>query len=333
MDTTVFTICTPVHNDTNYLPYLFKSLEQQTYSNWNIVIVDDASKDEPLNYIQEQDIIDNSKVTTFRYERNVGPFIARKKALSLSKGDYILCIDADDELTSKDTLDKLNSLIVSYSPEVIMFNMTRDLTSNEPFIDYEHIFKTNNGFIKKSEILQAFVSTYSLNNLASKAIKRELFSTNEIKKHFVINEDRLEVFDILKKADSFYLTNELFYYYRKNETSTTESQPTIDYFEQITAIEQIIHCFAVDHNLKTNEELSLYLKAINGPILGLSKQRKWKEVKQDYIAISENAFLQKAYAHYNKNISIVPRTTIYLLCNKHLILCYLLNLLRNFINK
>ena len=100
MDTTVFTICTPVHNDTNYLPYLFKSLEQQTYSNWNIVIVDDASKDEPLNYIQEQDIIDNSKITTFRYERNVGPFIARKKALSLSKGDYILCIDADDELTS-----------------------------------------------------------------------------------------------------------------------------------------------------------------------------------------------------------------------------------------
>lgn len=290
-----FTICTPNHNATKYLPYLFQSLKAQTYPWWDVVVIDDASTDNFSSFIENQTIIEKERLTVFEYKKNVGPFTARRKAFSLAKGDFVLCIDADDGILKENMLEKINSIASCYYPDIIMFNMTRDPIKQSPsFINYKNIFGSMHGPIDRNTVLQAFVSTYSLNNLASKAIKRTLLTAKEQNEVFIINEDRLETLNTIRAAKSFYLHDENYYYYRENPESTTKTHPTIDSFRQITEIEKRIFAYALEQGLQTNDELTLYLKNIDNIIYSLSTNTKWKSTKNYYVEINKNAFFKTA---------------------------------------
>lgn len=77
-----------------YLPDALKSLQHQTFTNWEAIIVDDGSPDGVANVAQSYAASDN-RIKSFHTE-NHGVSSARNFAADKAKGEYIICLDADD---------------------------------------------------------------------------------------------------------------------------------------------------------------------------------------------------------------------------------------------
>jgi teichuronic acid biosynthesis glycosyltransferase TuaG len=97
-------IITPLYNSEEFIKDTVDSVLSQTYTNWEMIIVDDASTDKSVAIIQE--LIDgDDRVKLLRLSKNVGAAQARNRALQVAKGRYIAFLDSDD-LWSPDKLEK-----------------------------------------------------------------------------------------------------------------------------------------------------------------------------------------------------------------------------------
>lgn len=88
-------IITPVYNCAKLLPKTIESVINQTYKNWEMILVDDCTPDNSAEIIKEY-MKDESRIKYFKLDNNSGAAVARNKALELSKGRFIAYLDADD---------------------------------------------------------------------------------------------------------------------------------------------------------------------------------------------------------------------------------------------
>ncbi|WP_087974158.1 glycosyltransferase family 2 protein [Oceanobacillus rekensis] len=102
-----FSIFIPAYNRVHTLERLLVSIENQTYKNFECIIVDDGSKDETANFIKE--VRDNfSFPIIYVYQKNSGKHVARNKAIEIAKGKFFLTIDSDDILYPTTLMQMLN---------------------------------------------------------------------------------------------------------------------------------------------------------------------------------------------------------------------------------
>ena len=91
----LISIITPCYNSEKYIIETIESVLTQTYTNWEMIIVDDCSVDESyeiaLGY-SRKDI----RVKVYRMEHNSGAALCRNKAIELSQGQYLAFLDSDD---------------------------------------------------------------------------------------------------------------------------------------------------------------------------------------------------------------------------------------------
>lgn len=88
-------ILIPTFNSVQFIAEAIASVQQQTYSNWEIIVVDDASTDGTgalISKIMETDV----RIQLQVLENNLGTGVARNTALAKAKGKYISFLDADD---------------------------------------------------------------------------------------------------------------------------------------------------------------------------------------------------------------------------------------------
>lgn len=95
METPLVSIITPTYNSEKFISATILSLLSQTYTNWEMIIVDDCSTDSTEEIIQEF-IKDDSRISFYQLQKNSGPGIARNQAVDLAKGRYIAFLDSDD---------------------------------------------------------------------------------------------------------------------------------------------------------------------------------------------------------------------------------------------
>lgn len=88
-------IITPSYNSEKYILDTITSVQQQTYDNWEMIIVDDCSIDSTCSIV-EKISIEDSRIKLIRQEKNSGAGIARTRALHEATGRYIAYLDADD---------------------------------------------------------------------------------------------------------------------------------------------------------------------------------------------------------------------------------------------
>lgn len=127
----------PCYNRVNLLRKCVDSFINQSYKNYEIIIVDDGSEDD-LTFVRTID----QRIKYFRQEK-LGISKARNLAISKSTGDYILIFDSDDLVTDKDFLKKLvetlerekeNGYHVVYSDYIKRFD-----NGNEKIIRFKQI--------------------------------------------------------------------------------------------------------------------------------------------------------------------------------------------------
>lgn len=97
-------IITPNWNCAKFVRDTIKSVQNQTYTNWEMIIVDDCSTDESETIIKSF-LTEDNRIKFIRNEKNSGAAISRNYALREAKGKWIAFLDSDD-LWTPDKLEK-----------------------------------------------------------------------------------------------------------------------------------------------------------------------------------------------------------------------------------
>lgn len=95
-------IIMPSYNTARYISDSIRSVLAQTYTNWELILVDDCSTDNTLEIVGQ---FDDSRIILLQNERNSGAAISRNKALREAKGRWIAFLDSDD-LWAPEKLEK-----------------------------------------------------------------------------------------------------------------------------------------------------------------------------------------------------------------------------------
>lgn len=159
-------VSTVYNTPVKYLQKYFQSIYNQTYSNFEWVIVDDGSvSDETIDYLKEIESKD-SRIKLYIENVNRGVGAATNLAISKSKGDYIFIVDSDDWIEAT-VLEKLYNKIVEDNSDVAIANYS--LCSE----DGKEYYRSN---IKDEASELYFIST----TIASRLIKRSVLMDNNI---------------------------------------------------------------------------------------------------------------------------------------------------------
>jgi teichuronic acid biosynthesis glycosyltransferase TuaG len=88
-------IITPSYNSEKFISETIKSVQNQTYAHWELLIVDDFSTDKTVQIIQNF-MEEDARIHLIKLRKNSGTGIARNTALQVASGNYIAFVDADD---------------------------------------------------------------------------------------------------------------------------------------------------------------------------------------------------------------------------------------------
>ena len=116
-----FSIIIPVYNCAAYLPHCLNSLLSQTFTDWEIIAVDDGSKDNSREIGRDYAARNDGKLFFLEHPENKGPGGARNTGIDAAKGDYLLFVDSDDYLRT-DSLALLDALITKEKADIVEFD-------------------------------------------------------------------------------------------------------------------------------------------------------------------------------------------------------------------
>ena len=97
-------IITPAYNAADYITEAIESVLAQTYLNWEMLLVNDCSKDNTAEIVQSYAVKDK-RIKLINLKQNSGAALARNAAIQNAKGRYIAFLDSDD-LWKKEKLQK-----------------------------------------------------------------------------------------------------------------------------------------------------------------------------------------------------------------------------------
>jgi teichuronic acid biosynthesis glycosyltransferase TuaG len=112
-------IITPSYNSAKFIKYCVDSVLSQTYENWELLIIDDCSRDNSRDVILELSSLDE-RIKPIYLKGNIGAAAARNVAIKKSKGKYIAFLDSDDIWK----LDKLEKQIAFMKKNDFAFTFT-----------------------------------------------------------------------------------------------------------------------------------------------------------------------------------------------------------------
>ena len=158
---TKFSIIIPMQNAENDIKKALSSIKNQTYENIEILVIDDHSTDSSKQSVEEfcknnPEIADKIKLLATE-EGHRGPGAGRNVGLGNATGDYILFLDADDEL-NEGALENI-SRTIALNPEADIFSLGYQLTSFGFDEKQVNTIKLNSGRLQESRFFQVGANT------------------------------------------------------------------------------------------------------------------------------------------------------------------------------
>lgn len=177
-----FSIIVPVYNVENYLQECVQSLLNQTFENYELLLVDDGSTDSSGKMCDEFSSIDNRIVVV--HKANGGLSSARNTGLDKVNGEFIIFIDSDDFIYGCDSLEQISQKLVETGADVLIYNMRRYYTETDTYTDIV-TDKVNCQLIDRSEPYKALTYMIEANlfraSACNKVVKRSLIEENNMR--------------------------------------------------------------------------------------------------------------------------------------------------------
>ena len=123
MEIDLVSIITPMYKSADFITETIESVLNQTYENWEMIIVDDCSPDggESISAVQA---FTDERIKLIQLKNNCGPSAARNIALKVAKGHYIAFLDADD-LWPKNYLEAQICFLKDYNAVIVYGGVQR----------------------------------------------------------------------------------------------------------------------------------------------------------------------------------------------------------------
>lgn len=207
-----------VYNTELYLKQAIDSVVQQTFSDWELIIVDDGSTDKSVDIIDEYVASDNRIIAI--HKNNTGQADSRNLAIKKAKGEYIAFIDSDDWY-EPNYLEFLVQTIESRDVDIAICGYFLDYKTNKKEIiyDLDSVIDANTAFVEivEDNRIKSF--------LWDKLFKRQLLT--ELMPVIPFYEDYLTVFKWFRQAKKVgYLPIPL-YNYRQRKSSTDHNKSAL----------------------------------------------------------------------------------------------------------
>lgn len=302
-------IIVPIYNAEKYLDSCIQSVLRQTYTNWELILIDDGSTDKSGRIAEEYGFADE-RITVF-HQKNLGVSSARNQGIDEATGNYIVFLDADDEII-EDCLAKTVNIAEETNADIVAGRSCED---RELFKD--RIIWTGAEALENS--LKDHLFTHSA---CAKLIRREFIGKTRFTPDIRINEDSYFVFQLLCKQNVFVLTNDVIYFYRANSESSSRTVFSEKYFDILKVSDlkykKIEEQFPQMHDLAKNMLLKARMNVLR--ILAVRTRDEYRDVekklleyildnKEDYIPsskecnqwmfiLSHHLFYVYKFAHY-----------------------------------
>lgn len=95
MNDKLISVITPTYNCAEFISRTIESVQAQTYQNWEMIIVDDRSKDNTKEIVEKY-MKDDNRIKYHLLEVNSGAAVARTTAMQMANGSYMAFLDSDD---------------------------------------------------------------------------------------------------------------------------------------------------------------------------------------------------------------------------------------------
>ena len=241
-------IIVPVYNAEKYLKECLDSILGQTFTDFELILIDDGSSDRSGTICDEYALKDE-RVKVIHQE-NHGVTFSRQLGASVAEGDFVTCVDSDDWI-DKETYSVMMSHIEETKADIGIFAMLIEGPSSNPVINN---FET--GFFQKEKLNECvydrMLFDYEINgaalipSLCNKIIKRQILceAVSLVPQTLDYGEDAIAGYLAILSASSVYISNYTFYHYRTNLSSASYKGSEI-MAERIVALKkEMKKCFA-----------------------------------------------------------------------------------------
>ena len=248
----LFSIIVPIYKVEKYLKCCVDSILTQSFSDFELILVDDGSPDNCPKICD--DYAKQDERVKVVHKQNGGHSSARRAGIEIASGEYLLFVDSDDYV-SQDYLETFAKPIKEKDVDVVcvghvIFNeetqTIKPLCSKAGFYDREKMEK---------EIFPLLIEDVYAKSLSSslwaKAYKKELIAPiiEQIDSRIIIGEDLICSKSCIYKAQSIYISEKNLYFYRTNPQSITQSKKVRSWIELELRIK------AFQKNLEKDKEI------------------------------------------------------------------------------
>ncbi|NGX84737.1 glycosyltransferase family 2 protein [Aequorivita sp. KMM 9714] len=244
---TSISIIAPVYNAEKYLSTMIESVLMQSYTNWELILINDGSKDASDSIINNYRQKDN-RIRCFN-QINSGPSIARNKGITEANGSYLTFIDSDDWV-SPDYLDKLVQPMLTYDTDLVCAGYY-EVNSKFPQGLKLHDFSEdqfNQNIDRKTYQSNLFTGVSGV--LWGKLFKKSIFQNNNIELHpkLRLSEDLLAVLEYSRFIDKVFIIPDSIYYYNRLDDGGLSGKLNIEKYANLETLFQEIDKYSEDLN-------------------------------------------------------------------------------------
>ena len=324
MKTPLISVIIPVYNAEKYIEKCLKSVCEQSFDDYEVIVVDDGSRDSaPMiadNFAKDYNYL------SVIHQENGGVIKARKTGVKNANGLYILNLDSDDWLL-KDHLIKIAEEIYKNHPDVVVTGYIED---NEG-IQNKYSQNIAPGFYSDAQmqkgILERFISTNTFFNfgiyptLWTSCIKKELVSKAQEKlpETYSIGEDISVTYPCIINASSISILDDYTYVYRIQHESMTHvfdkefSKKIIYLLEYLTSV--------LPENITDSKQFNDYIvfetSLLVGSYLGVGiKKHPYKDIVKSVKEVIEYPLIGNAIQKFSimeKRIPLKYKIKVFLI--------------------
>lgn len=194
----LISIILPCYNADKFIKESIESITTQTYKNWELIIIDDASRDSTEKIIKS---FKDSRIKYLKNNKNLGVVKSLNRGIKEAQGKYIARMDADDKMT-KTRLEKQINFLFTNPCYALVGSNHRIINKNGFTITFSK-YPSENEHI---QILKYFINPFSH---PSVLIRREIFDYLKYMGNFTHCEDYELWFCILEKHKGYNLPEAL----------------------------------------------------------------------------------------------------------------------------
>lgn len=300
----LISIIVPVYNVEKYLHKCINSILNQTFKEFELILVDDGSTDKSAQICDEYKRKD-SRIKVI-HKKNGGLSDARNMGLESAVSEYIAFIDSDDFIHPQ-MFEILYNISLKYDSDISMCDFKRVYEND---IYKLRKYKTNNQEVLVYTSLEALNQLYSENTVKfvaawNKLYKRNIFINLKYKNN-KIHEDEFIIHELLYRSKKIVYTPVPLYYYLQREGSIMKSKFNVKRLDGLDAYRERIKFFKkIDEKILFEKaifvysrEFFLYYYKLKNEVSDSDKYLK--KIKKDYTSLFRYIMKNQYYTKKEK---------------------------------